>query len=596
MPPKATRPLADLDYDSYYVEALRKFVRDRGGSCTDKTKRYLLTRKLKDLDRDWTFRFLDLPVELRVMIYEYLLSMDDLTGHVSTIGLLQVNKEIHGETEPILYGINTFKIRVWSRTRTYPIGYHRRRSQYNHVAETELQGRPIPQEPHQPGIGFSFNRYASLPIATLAKIRHLRLELAFFDGSPSTEQFRDINKRLFVLANAFGTSAVLKTIKFYMHPAMNPNPPEHWKLHKVLYPLAKFQCSDIEGTSPRQVKFHNFPRHTEQLLEERMAAGTPRAVNSLGPLEALNGKVKEMRKSMQKYPPIDYHLDVFLECFGRVVRGNHLHKIVGYESDKLFCRKVKACRMVFAEHEERWKKCLRDNMWEAMHRTQGGIAWENTENADGWLAIQNAFFLFLQFHTRTNTTFAMATTNTKDASKAPKSPLLRLAAELRVLIWTFALTTPTPIKYEKSTSTPPSLLLVNHQIRAEAAPIYYRENHFHISTPDLNPTGLLNFRRQSKPWLPFAIMQEKMNLRLEIVVAEENWGNVMRWAREAHGDFVLGRWASEVRSSAGVETALRVVVTAAELRGCEWGVVRGVVERMGEVSEMERVEWVKKEA
>ncbi|KAF2173998.1 hypothetical protein M409DRAFT_16269 [Zasmidium cellare ATCC 36951] len=203
-----------------------------------------------------------------------------------------------------------------------------------------------------------------------------------------------------------------------------------------------------------------------------------------------------------------------------------------------------------------------------------------------------------------DSTIATATPNTNDNPLAPstmsdnanktQSRLLLLSGELRNAIYNFALLTEDPIKFNKENPTPPGLLAVNQQIRAEAAPIYYQLNTFDVSNPDFSPIALQVFRKQSKPWLPSTMIREQRSVRIELKIRSANWANVLEWAKVAHADYVLGLWCSQELCPASVESVTRVLFTAATLRDLEWETVAVVLQQMREVSELEKVEWARR--
>lgn len=72
---------------------------------------------LKTLDTQRTFRrFMDLPPELRLNIYQRALLVDGQESGKNHSALLRVSKLIHRESEPVLYYENTFCIQI-----KYPI-------------------------------------------------------------------------------------------------------------------------------------------------------------------------------------------------------------------------------------------------------------------------------------------------------------------------------------------------------------------------------------------------------------------------------------------------------------------------------------------
>jgi hypothetical protein len=121
-----------LDYEKFTPSELRQLIHDRIGATLDKKEtrtiqncnRYQLINRLRKLDQEGSFpHFMELPAELRVSVYEFLLvhpiGEDDdgafkrIIHHKedsSTIhpAVLRTSKLIYAEAKPILYKKNKF--------------------------------------------------------------------------------------------------------------------------------------------------------------------------------------------------------------------------------------------------------------------------------------------------------------------------------------------------------------------------------------------------------------------------------------------------------------------------------------------------------
>jgi hypothetical protein len=114
-----------LDYDTCSVEELERFVSQRGlpipashqslkttRNTTETRKRYYIS-VLDQADQNPTFPgFLELPVELRLMVFDELLT--GFKSATENMGILSVNKEIRREALDSFYKCNTFVIEVRS--------------------------------------------------------------------------------------------------------------------------------------------------------------------------------------------------------------------------------------------------------------------------------------------------------------------------------------------------------------------------------------------------------------------------------------------------------------------------------------------------
>jgi hypothetical protein len=128
-------PAADwsLDYESSTAAELRQLIYDRlSATLSAKEKRtirncnrYHLINRLRKLDHEGSFpRFMELPPELRVIVYEYLLvdtRKEDAAGWFYHMGygssalcpaVLRTSKQIYSEAQSILYKQNKYSVRT----------------------------------------------------------------------------------------------------------------------------------------------------------------------------------------------------------------------------------------------------------------------------------------------------------------------------------------------------------------------------------------------------------------------------------------------------------------------------------------------------
>lgn len=119
-----TLPKFAVDYKKCHTNQLCQFVRQRTGNLRRQTNRPNCLKKLKQLDREITFRFLDLPPELRNRVYEELLHHnDELTkcggrfyrdvprSSTAFPALLRTCQKIHNEARGILYAQSSILMR-----------------------------------------------------------------------------------------------------------------------------------------------------------------------------------------------------------------------------------------------------------------------------------------------------------------------------------------------------------------------------------------------------------------------------------------------------------------------------------------------------
>ncbi|KXT01656.1 hypothetical protein AC578_2766 [Pseudocercospora eumusae] len=94
-----------MHYNPITTLALKAFIRAR----TNKDPPNGLRRQvpLQEMDRNWTFRFMDLPPEMRNIIYELLLMRNKAQRRKAFLAILRVSKEVHKEAVGIFNDVNT---------------------------------------------------------------------------------------------------------------------------------------------------------------------------------------------------------------------------------------------------------------------------------------------------------------------------------------------------------------------------------------------------------------------------------------------------------------------------------------------------------
>ncbi|TKA72907.1 hypothetical protein B0A55_05352 [Friedmanniomyces simplex] len=112
------RGTIDIWYDRYSTKLLRKFVEDRTRKPSPSLEKFCFVQQLVDLDVNWTFRFLDLPPEIRNLIYGHLLRLRDSRWHadrtVCLTAILSTCRQTHAEAQGIIYIENTFEVALRS--------------------------------------------------------------------------------------------------------------------------------------------------------------------------------------------------------------------------------------------------------------------------------------------------------------------------------------------------------------------------------------------------------------------------------------------------------------------------------------------------
>jgi hypothetical protein len=114
-------PKWQLDYDKCSLQELRTFIDKRTGSAVDAKE--LLIAHLRRMNQTKKFpRFMELPPELRISVYEALLVDDRIRGEKGRLvgdqdcklhtAVLRTSKQIYSEAMPILYSQNKFSVKI----------------------------------------------------------------------------------------------------------------------------------------------------------------------------------------------------------------------------------------------------------------------------------------------------------------------------------------------------------------------------------------------------------------------------------------------------------------------------------------------------
>ena len=170
-----TKPEHALRYNSCSSRELKRFLRNRGIQIPTVKSRDLLhfyyTNALYHADRHVTFRFLDLPAELRNAIYRELLIIttfkpgEDSSAPVVVKkvwpAILAVNHQIHQEAEDLLYAESEMIVGLSLSTYAGDVGL-------------TVNGSRVPREDR-----FMITRPPSWPLYLL-RARHIRIVLQFF--------------------------------------------------------------------------------------------------------------------------------------------------------------------------------------------------------------------------------------------------------------------------------------------------------------------------------------------------------------------------------------------------------------------------------
>ncbi len=229
------RGTIDIWYDRYSAKLLRKFIEDRTGKRSPSLEKLCFVQQLVDLDANWTFRFLDLPPEIRNLIYGHLLRLRDSRWRadrlVCSTAILSTCQQIHAEATGILYVENTFDIVV--RSMANPAG----QTPVNHttVSFTKLA---IDQVQLCDAPKSDIDDIWPNVIREAESIRLVvRLDVADCSAASAIPDFKQTNKVLHSLASSRHGATKLKRLQLVIKGETESLPEN--LLHSIFYPLTQ---------------------------------------------------------------------------------------------------------------------------------------------------------------------------------------------------------------------------------------------------------------------------------------------------------------------------------------------------------------------
>lgn len=302
-------------YDFASPQELRKWVRDR--SLPDPyprglTLRYMYIRLLEQADAEWTFRFLDLPPEMRLLIYAELLTFRRCTScprvhEACHTGILRASKQVYREARDILYGDNVIRC-------VFAAGG------YDYIPESWFSIMHVKEtHGHENSMDRVFLGMSQCP-EWLRRIEHLRIDLDFSGGSISEAGFK-LQTCLLNFATFLMDEHNLKKLEVHISNSAEADSDDDEsdddgedvaeRLDAIIYPLRRLsgiQRVEIDGVNKGLAK------HTAALMQ-RMTA--PR-FNTLQHLNNLREEAKAFAKVMNSADPLNYGRDVPLGHGGHV--------------------------------------------------------------------------------------------------------------------------------------------------------------------------------------------------------------------------------------------------------------------------------------
>ena len=217
--PQMARSPAGLDYYTCKNTELVQFIKARTGTYfPSNTKKSILISHLEEADRNPDeFRLMDLPPELRVLIYSEILTLRP-SRHpgrpmACETALLRCSKQVHREAKAVLYGENKVELRFESAVCPGHsiMCYHR---------TTFIRSAQFRTTHHPRGVGSLRNASFEWPeyLQKIGKIKVI-LQLTGRAGGPNAsikDQLIGIHHLLFSFMSFLGTNKALKKLDVWV--------------------------------------------------------------------------------------------------------------------------------------------------------------------------------------------------------------------------------------------------------------------------------------------------------------------------------------------------------------------------------------------
>lgn len=276
-----------VDYSKYPSEELLQFVqrRDLGNHFRNQIINFL-----QDADQVMKFRFLDLPPEIRIMVYEMVFEVErDWNVHFRSIkpelAILSTCKQLHREA---------FKIA--NRKASFPLRLVASAEHYKSVAYANGDELLIPREPY-----FEFSHWL------IPKVTAMNLEIYIDKEFAPARENAALNHGLERLLDYVKNRSKLRYLRIHINSRLRLDHTNNRLLVSILFALPAFS-STVEKA---EFEFTNVPAMTQLCFLE-----TAKAFKALRSMEPELKEVLKVRKQLQAYTFwSDGTLDQFMKLF-----------------------------------------------------------------------------------------------------------------------------------------------------------------------------------------------------------------------------------------------------------------------------------------
>ncbi|EME42001.1 hypothetical protein DOTSEDRAFT_35950 [Dothistroma septosporum NZE10] len=364
-------PLGNQDYATCTDTELHDFIRERTKKALPPrlaTGRETLIAKLLDLDKQWTFRFLDLSAELRNEIYLHLLTLRSPSTKPQYCypNILAACRQTNNEARNMIYGKNEVAITI--DTLSYAEGRITTRDAYGVVypGPSCLDGPTYPAEINLASANAMFDHHIWQKLGSLRVCAFIDTYI-IDDSKIDTICFNGFNHLMYALADAVAGNTSLQKVEIELQfcsdddkpfPGAIPRFESPEDLAKVLYPLARLakgasvQQRDIIFKASSRADRRSFPDKIELLLKQQIMTGTPGPSAPIATIVSLIARGEEINALLGQSDKFWPRLEVLvMSRIWLVCELEEREELLDASSDARLCKRIAALQVCLEEAE-----------------------------------------------------------------------------------------------------------------------------------------------------------------------------------------------------------------------------------------------------